>query len=296
MTITPNSFQSALGIPEVIGCIFVFIVGSVIGSFLNVVIHRVPRGESIVFPNSACPKCGNAIKPYDNLPIFSWLLLRGKCRHCKEPIAWRYPAVETLTGLVFLLVYSQIGLTVFLPVALIFAAVMISLVFIDAEHMILPNVITYPLFVFAILVRIIYPMIWPNFAFSDMTYWPATYFAGSPVWVVSLVGAAAGALAGGGSLWLVGELWKRLRGVDAMGLGDVKMMLGVGALLGWRLSFLAIFFAALTGAVAGVAVLSRQKEKDMQTQIPFGIFLGTGSLIALLFGERFLSWYLSYFS
>lgn len=296
MTITPNSFQSALGVPEIIGCIFVFIVGSVIGSFLNVVIHRVPRGESIVFPNSACPKCGSAIKPYDNLPIVSWLLLRGKCRNCKEPIAWRYPAVEALTGLIFLLVYSQIGLTVFLPVALIFAAVMVSLVFIDAEHMILPNVITYPLFVFAILVRIIYPLVWPNFAFADMLYWPATYFAGSPAWIVSLVGAVAGALAGGGSLWLVGELWKRLRGVDAMGLGDVKMMLGVGALLGWRLSFLAIFFAALTGAVAGVAVLSRQKEKDMQTQIPFGIFLGTGSLIALLFGERLLAWYLSYFA
>src|SRR5690606_7307842 len=134
---------------------------------------RVPRAESIVFPNSACPKSGNATKPYANLPIFSWLLLRGKCRNCKEPIAWRSPAVEALTGLVFLLVYSQIGLTVFLPVALIFAAVMISLVFIDAEHMILPNVITYPQFVFAILVRIIYPIIWPNFAFSDMAYWPA---------------------------------------------------------------------------------------------------------------------------
>jgi len=296
MTITPNSFQSALGIPEIIGCAFVFIVGSVIGSFLNVVIHRVPRSESIVFPNSACPKCGNAIKPYDNLPIISWLLLRGKCRNCKEPIAWRYPAVEALTGFVFLIVYCQVGLTVFLPVALIFAAVMISLVFIDAEHMILPNVITYPLFAFAILVRIVYPIVWPDFAFADMAHWPATYFAGSPAWVVSLAGAVAGALAGGGSLWLIGELWKRLRGVDAMGLGDVKMMLGVGALLGWRLACIAIFFAAFTGAVAGVAVLSRQKEKDMQTQIPFGIFLGTGSLIALLFGERFLAWYLSYFS
>jgi leader peptidase (prepilin peptidase) / N-methyltransferase len=290
-----SSFEAATGLPEVVGYVFAFALGSIVGSFLNVVIHRVPNELSIVFPNSACPKCKASIKPYDNIPILSWLILGGKCRNCKEPIAIRYPAVEALTGLVFLIVFWQIGLTAFLPVCFIFAAVIVSLVFIDAEHMILPNVITYPLLVFAILVRIVYPMVFQGNYFSDMGFAPLTSMVVYSVWVVSLAGAVLGALAGGGSLLLVGEVWKRLRGVEAMGLGDVKMMLGVGALLGWRLSILAIFLGAFTGALIGVVVIAKQKEKDLQTQIPFGIFLGIGSLLALLFGEQLIAWYASRF-
>ncbi|MEO7672775.1 MAG: prepilin peptidase [Pyrinomonadaceae bacterium] len=286
-----SSFFTDTGLPEFVGYVFAFALGSVVGSFLNVVIHRVPNDLSIIFPNSACPKCNASIKPYDNIPILSWLILGGKCRNCQEPIAIRYPAVEALTGLVFLLVFWQIGLTAFLPVCLIFAAVMISLVFIDAEHMILPNVITYPLFVFAFLVRIVYPMVFQGNYFSDMGFAPMASMSAYPIWFVSLTAAILGALAGGGSLWLVGEIWKRLRGVDAMGLGDVKMMLGVGAFLGWRLSVLAIFLAAFTGAVIGIVVIAKQKEKDFQTQIPFGIFLGIGSLLALLYGEQLIAWY-----
>ena len=116
-----------------------------------------------------------------------------------------------------------------------------------------------------------------------------------PVWLASLLAGLLGALAGGGSLWLVGEAWKRLRGVDAMGLGDVKMMLGVGALLGWRLTFLAIFFGAFAGAVIGSVLVARLKDKDMQTQIPFGIFLGIGSIISLIAGERLINWYVNTF-
>jgi leader peptidase (prepilin peptidase) / N-methyltransferase len=290
-----SSFEAATGLPEVVGYVFAFALGAIVGSFLNVVIHRVPNELSIVFPNSSCPKCKASIEPYDNIPILSWLILGGKCRNCKEPIAIRYPAVEALTGLVFLIVFWQIGLTSFLPVCLIFAAVIVSLVFIDAEHMILPNVITYPLFVFAILVRILYPLVFQINYFSDMGFAPLTAMAGYPAGVVSLAGAVLGALAGGGSLWLVGEVWKRLRGVEAMGLGDVKMMLGVGALLGWRLSILAIFLGAFAGALIGVVVIAKQKEKDMQTQIPFGIFLGIGSLLALLFGEQLIAWYATRF-
>jgi leader peptidase (prepilin peptidase) / N-methyltransferase len=288
------SFEAATGLREIVGYVFAFALGAIVGSFLNVVIHRVPNELSIVFPNSACPKCKASIKPYDNIPIVSWLILGGKCRNCKEPIAIRYPAVEALTGLVFLIVFWQIDLTAFLPVCFIFAAVIVSLVFIDAEHMILPNVITYPLFVFAILVRLVYPLAFGT-GFSDMSFAPLTAMAGYPAWVVSLAGAILGALAGGGSLWLVGEVWKRLRGVEAMGLGDVKMMLGVGALLGWRLSILAIFLGAFAGALIGVVVIAKQKEKDMQTQIPFGIFLGIGSLLALLFGEQLIGWYAARF-
>lgn len=291
ISIIISSFETATGLPDLVGYAFIFGLGAAIGSFLNVVIHRVPNEQSIVFPNSACPKCGQSIKPYDNIPILSWIILGGKCRNCKAPISARYPAVELLTALVFTLVFWQIGFNAFLPVCLIFAAVMISLVFIDAEHMILPNVITYPLFIAAILVRLIYPLAFETNYFSDMQFFPATLLAGYPLWVVSVASGLAGAIAGGGSLWLVGELWKRLRGVDAMGLGDVKMMLGVGALLGWRLSVLAIFLGAFAGALIGIFVILGKKDRDLQTQIPFGIFLGTGSLLALLFGEKLIAWY-----
>jgi len=294
MKILLASLETMTGLPEFIGYLFIFIFGAAVGSFLNVVIHRVPNEESIVFPNSACPKCGKSIKAYDNIPILSWLILRGQCRHCRKPIAWRYPAVELLTALLFVLVYWQIGLSVFLPVGLIFAATMVALIFIDAENMILPNVITYPLLVFALLVRLIYPLFF-GVTFSDFNIFPLIYLQEYPIWLVSLAGAVLGGLVGGGSLWLVGEIWKRLRGVDAMGLGDVKMMFAVGALLGWQLTVLSIFLGAFSGAVIGIFLVSRQKDKDMQTQIPFGIFLGIGSIISLLFGEQLVKWYLTMF-
>lgn len=295
MTAILFSFQTATGLPEYFGYIFTFLFGAIVGSFLNVVIHRVPLEESIVFPSSTCPKCQNAIKPYDNIPIFSWLILGGKCRNCKNPISPRYPAVELLTALLFLLTYSQIGFNWYLPVCLIFVATMVSLIFIDSEHMILPNVITYPLFFFALLVRIVFPIIFQTDFFSDMRHAPLIGFSEMPAWLVSLIGAIFGALIGGGSLWLVGEVWKRLRGVDAMGLGDVKMLFGVGALLGWRLTILTIFIGALTGAIGGILLMIKQKDKNMQTQIPFGIFLGLGSIISLLFGDRIVAWYLQNF-
>src|SRR5215204_812341 len=271
-----TSFEAVTGLPDISGLVFALALGSIVGSFLNVVIHRVPNDLSIVFPSSTCPKCQSPIRPYDNIPILSWMVLGGKCRNCKAPISARYPAVELLTGLVFTLVAWQIGFNALLPVALIFAAVMISLIFIDAGHMILPNVITYPLLVFAFLVRLIYPIAFGPGYFSDMNYAPATWMAGYPEGAISVACGLAGALAGGGSLWLVGEVWKRLRGVEAMGLGDVKMMLGVGMLLGWRLTLLSIFLGAFSGAVIGILMIAKQKDRNMQAQIPFGIFLGTG--------------------
>lgn len=289
------SFEAVTGLPEYLAYIFVFLLGAAIGSFLNVVIYRVPNELSVVFPNSACPNCKASIKAYDNIPILSWLILGGKCRGCKEKISARYPAVELLTALVFVLVYWQIGFNPFLPVCLLFASTMIALIFIDAEHMILPNVITYPMFVLMILVRIGFALAFGAAYFPDLAFAPLTWMSGYPVWLVSLAGALLGALAGGGSLWLVGEIWKRLRGVEAMGLGDVKMMAGVGALLGWRLSFLSIFMGAFSGAIIGIFLISRQKDKDLQTQIPFGIFLGIGSVLALLFGEPLIKWYVATF-
>jgi len=286
-----TTFENVTGLPELFAYIFIFIFGAAIGSFLNVVIHRVPNEESIVFPNSACPNCKKSIKPYDNIPILSWMILGGKCRNCKNPISPRYPAVELLTALLFVLVFWQIGLNAFLPVALIFVTATIALIFIDAENMILPNVITYPLLAFALLIRLIFPLVFDVSYFSDFKIFPLNQMGNYPLWATSLFGAILGGLLGGGSLWLVGEIWKRLRGVDAMGLGDVKMMFGVGALLGWQLTLLSIFLGAFSGAIIGIFLISRQKDKDMQTQIPFGIFLGIGSIISLLFGEQLVRWY-----
>ncbi len=293
-TILLASLESVLGIPEFVAYIFVFVLGACIGSFLNVVIYRVPNEKSLL-TSSTCPNCKSAIKFYYNIPVVGWLILGGKCSNCKEPIAWRYPAVEALTGLVFMIALIQLGLTPYLPVALAFISAMIALIFIDAEHMILPNVITYPILVIALVVRIVFPILFAGKYFSDTGFYPISLLHNYPAWVVSPAGALFGALVGGGSLWLVGSVWKLLRGVDAMGLGDVKLLLGVGALLGWRLTVLTIFIGAFTGAIAGVAVITRQKDKDLQTQIPFGIFLGIGSIVALLFGDRMIAWYLERF-
>jgi leader peptidase (prepilin peptidase) / N-methyltransferase len=280
-------------LPDIYFYIVLFVLGACIGSFLNVVIYRVPEERSLM-TSSACPKCDKPIPFYYNLPIFGWLTLGGKCANCKTSIAWRYPAIELLTAVLFTLTYWQIGWNAFLPVALVFVSTMIALVFIDADHMILPNVITYPMFVLALAVRIVYPIAFGSI-FTDTLYWPISLLQGQPSWLISLAGALLGALVGGGSLWLVGFLWKLLRGVDAMGLGDVKMMLGVGTLLGWRLSLLTIFAGAFAGALIGIVILSRQKDKTLQAQIPFGIFLGTGAVISLLFGERMIAWYLTRF-
>lgn len=285
-----------MGLPDIVGFAFVFLLGSIVGSFLNVVIHRVPREESIVFPNSKCPKCNHAIKPYDNIPIFSWLvLLRGKCRNCAAPISARYPAVEFLTAVIFALVFWRVGFTPFLPIALYFSASIVSLVFIDAEHMILPDVINFPLLIIAVIVRIAFPLMFAAPYFTDVAHAPLTALEGYPAWMVSLAGAGLGAMIGGGFLWLIGWLWEKLRGVEAMGFGDVKMMLAVGALLGWRATFLSMFIGAFSGAIAGVALIARNRDKDMQSQIPFGIFLGIGSMVAMLFGDQIIDWYMATF-
>lgn len=296
MTFFVSTFESISGLPDVAGFILVGVFGAAVGSFLNVVIHRVPREESIVFPNSACPKCGAAIKQYDNIPILSWLLLRGKCRGCKEPISIRYPAVELLNAVLWLLVFWQFGLSPLLPVGLVIVSVIVALMFIDAEHMILPNAITYPFLLFALSVRLVLPLVFGDTVFSDMSYSPLSgILVEYPAAAVSLLGAILGTAAGGGSLWIVGEAWKRFRGVEAMGLGDVKMMFGVGALLGWRLSLLSIFIAAFAGAIVGGVLIASKKDKSLQTQIPFGIFLGIGSIAAFLFGERIIAWYVNTF-
>ena len=288
-----TAIDRAIDVPIPIACAFLGVVGAIIGSFLNVVIHRLPREESIVFPNSTCPKCRKAIKAYDNIPILSYLILRGRCRNCGVHISSRYPAVEALTAILFAAVTWHDGVSFALAFDLAFAASMVALVFIDAEHMILPNAITYPGIVFAIIARILLPYLAGPAHFDDLPQL-LNAFPTLPVVLVSTIGAAIGALAGGGSLWLMGFLWEKLRGVEAMGFGDVKMMLMVGAFLGWRLTILTILIGALTGSIAGIVVMYR-RGRNMQMMLPFGIFLGIGSVVSLLFGARIIAWYASQF-
>ncbi|HEU4434121.1 MAG TPA: prepilin peptidase [Pyrinomonadaceae bacterium] len=282
-------------IPPVVGCVLAGIFGAIIGSFLNVVIHRVPHDESIVFPNSRCPSCGAVIAFYDNIPILSYVALGAKCRKCKEHISFRYPAVELLTAALFVAVAWHDGMGVRLPFDLVFVSALLALVFIDAENMILPNVITYPGIVFAVVARIAIPFLTRTPHFDDLPSLINGPFEGLPIWVASLGGAVIGALVGGGSLWLMGWIWEKLRGVEAMGLGDVKMMFMVGAYLGWRLTILTIFVGVLTGSIVGVLLMARQRERNMQMLLPFGIFLGIGAIGSLLFGSQIVNWYAGQF-
>jgi leader peptidase (prepilin peptidase) / N-methyltransferase len=222
------------------------------------------------------------------------LILRGRCRNCSAHISARYPAVEALTAALFATVAWHDGLSFALGFDLIFVASMVALIFIDAEHMILPNVITYPGFLFALITRIAVPYLAGPAHFDDLPQL-LTVMPSLPVWLVSLIGAVLGALAGGGSLWLMGFMWEKLRGVEAMGFGDVKMMLMVGAFLGWRLTVLTILLGAFTGSIAGILVMYRRGSRNMQMMLPFGIFLGIGSVLSLLFGSRIIAWYASLF-
>ena len=289
------TIENALDLPLPLACVLLGIFGAIIVSFLNVVIHRVPREQSIVLPESACPSCRAPIKAYDNIPILSFLILRGRCRKCGAVISPRYPGVEALTGLLFAAVTWHDGLSFALAFDLAFTASIVALIFIDAEHMILPNAITYPGILFALITRVAVPYLAGPAHFDDLPQLQALLPPNYPLWLVSLIGAVIGALAGGGSLWLMGFLWERLRGVEAMGLGDVKMMFMVGAFLGWRLTILTILIGAFTGSLVGIAMMVRRGDRNLQTMLPFGIFLGIGSIVSLLIGARIIDWYASQF-
>ncbi|HWS52872.1 MAG TPA: prepilin peptidase [Pyrinomonadaceae bacterium] len=286
--------QSLTTVDETTGLPFVFLLlvvaaaGAIIGSFLNVVIHRLPLGESVVFPHSRCPSCGAGIRPYDNLPVVSWLALRGRCRACRAPISARYPAVELLTAALFALTFwARSGLTPALPFDLAFVAALLALVFIDAEHMYLPNVINYPGTALAFVARLVVPNLYGVGFLCAAGGCP-------PERLLSLLNALLGALAGGGFLWLVGWLWQRARGEEGMGLGDVKMMFMVGAYLGWPLALLTIFIGVLSGSLVGVGLIAAGRG-HLKSRLPFGIYLGLGAYVCLLYGQTLVNWYVSKF-
>jgi leader peptidase (prepilin peptidase) / N-methyltransferase len=281
-------WQIHLVAPPTLIAIIVFLFGLIIGSFLNVCILRIPGGKSIVLPSSACPKCGAPIRPYDNIPVLSWLMLRGKCRACKTPISPMYPIVELLTGLLFLACFYAFGLT---PEALkwaAFAAIMVVLVFTDLRERILPDVVNFTGFGIGLAFSLFTKPI------DGTALWIANHVFDfpPPTPVLSFVDAILGAAVGSGLLWIVSEGYFRLRGREGMGLGDVKMMLMAGAFLGVKRVLLTIFVGAVLGSVLGILfILVRRKGSDYE--LPFGTFLGAAALLVVFYGTPAVNWYQS---
>lgn len=337
---------------------FAFIAGLAIGSFLNVVIHRVPLDRSIVYPGSQCPSCGQSIGLFDNIPLISYALLRGRCRHCKSRISPVYPLVELLTALLFAAIVYKTGANLEALLNMAFACIMLSLVVIDARHLLLPNAITYPGFIFAIAAATLRGG-WGIGAERDFTLLISTsgfdprraalfgglllilaaigfrlldhldlilfnkYFEWAEmneegqedsgrqpraaiviglllaiIWVIavlkftptgfdfqesynSLLNASLGALIGGGVMWGLRAIYFYIRGIEGMGLGDVKMMAISGAYLGWRGAIFVMLISSLIGVAAGIFLAIRSR-RGLKTALPYGVCLGIASLIVML--------------
>lgn len=251
--------------PDLILTLYFAALGLILGSYLNVVIFRLPRRVSTVMPRSRCPRCRAVIAPWDNIPLLSYLLLRGRCRRCAMVIPWRYPAVEAFTGLGFVAIYKVFGLTTDSAVAALFLASMIVLAMIDFDHYILPDVITLP----GIVVGL---------ALQPWIHW------------TDLRSAIIGALLGGGVLFAVAWGWYLWKGVWGMGLGDVKMLAMVGAFLGWKGVLVTLFLASVTGSVVGALLIVLGRLR-LQSKLPFGVFLSMGAILALFFGNDLLQGY-----
>jgi leader peptidase (prepilin peptidase)/N-methyltransferase len=246
-----------------------FVAGLLIGSFINVCIARLPAGESVIAPGSRCPSCREPIRWFDNVPVLSYLLLGGRCRSCKTQISARYPLVELITATLFAVqVWWLPPEPILIGHHLLFTAILVVLFGTDYDVQRLPDAITLPGIVVGIFL--------------------------SPWAGPGLAAAVAGAIAGWGVLMLVRWGWKRMTGVDGMGLGDVKMLAMIGAFLGWRQVGVVLFIASLTGAVVGVA-LAGVGRRSLQTRLPFGTFLAVAAYVASLWGEPLLEWYLSFY-
>ncbi len=241
--------------------------GAIVGSFLNVCIYRLPLGQSIVFPASACEVCKRELSWYENVPIVSWLALGAKCRTCRTPLSFRHPMIEALTALMFGAAAWYWGPTPLLASRLVFGCALIVLFAIDFDHHLLPNVITLP----GILVGL---------AFSFIT---------EPGWMASLIGAVVG----GGALWLIAEVYYRVRHEEGLGMGDVKMLAMIGAFIGWQLTLVTLMMASFAGAIVGLLVIALRKG-DMKYALPFGTFLALGAALAATVGPGLLGWYLGF--
>ena len=267
-----------------------FLFGLCVGSFLNVCIHRLPQSGSVVRPRSRCPNCKAAIAAYDNIPLVSYALLRGRCRKCRAPISPLYPTVELLTGLVFLLAFLRFGLTPEGVKAVLLACGLVVLVFTDLRERLLPDAVTYPGMAAGALLALWIPV-------GDGAAAALLRLAGvfEPHAIVASLGdAALGALVGGGLLYVLGEAWQRLRKVEALGFGDVKMMAMVGLFFGLKLTVLTLLLGSLVGSVVGGLYILLAR-KGAQYELPLGSFLGLAALVALFWGELLVQAYLGMF-
>jgi leader peptidase (prepilin peptidase)/N-methyltransferase len=246
--------------------IFAFIAGTVIGSFLNVCVHRLPREESIIRPRSRCPACQAQIRAIDNIPLISFLLLGARCRDCGNPIAWRYPLVEALTGTLFAMTVAWFGVTPRAALLLAFLSGLVVVSFIDLDHQIIPNVVTLPGIPLGLLAGLV---------------------LGEP----PLLDRVMGTLLGAGFLYLVLFYGGALFGQEAMGEGDLNLIALVGAFLGWQAVALTIFLGCLFGSAVGLALIASRRLGRRQ-HIPFGPFLSLGAVVALFWGDRLIAWYL----
>jgi len=246
----------------------VFILGLSIGSFLNVVIYRMPMEKSIIYPPSSCPNCGYRLKWYDNIPIISYLILKGRCRNCGVEISIIYPLVELLTGILFVFAFAKWGLTIDFAFYAYFIASMIAIAFIDLKHFIIPDKINFA----GILMGFIFAYLRQDFTVLD-----------------ALIGGLVGSL----FLFAIYFLYLKVRGIEGLGMGDVKMLAFVGTFTGYFGSLFVIFVGSLLGAIIGILLLKIQGEKDLtKTVLPFGPFLAIASIIYIFFGEYIKSWFL----
>jgi len=257
---------SVLLLPSVFS--IVFIVGLLIGSFLNVCIYRLPREESIVFPASHCPACNKPVKPYDNIPVLSFIFLRGKCRSCGLPISWQYPLVELLHGLGYVFILYQFGFSWPTLVYCLFFSSLVVVTFIDLSHQIIPDVITLPGMVLGLI-------------------------TGSTILPLGPFRSFVGLIVGGGIFYLIAVLSVVILKKEGMGGGDIKLIAMMGAFIGWKGVLLTIFLAALSGSVSGILLISL-KGRNRSEPIPFGPFLVLGALVSLFWGSGILGWYLQF--
>lgn len=251
--------------------LYAALLGLVTGSYLNVVVHRLPRQVSTVLPRSRCPDCGAPIRPLDNVPVVSWLALRGRCRDCGRRISWRYPLVEAGTALLFVGSAERFGLSLQTPAAAIFCSLLVALAAIDIEHLLLPD-------------RLTLPGIAAGIALQPVTGWAGAGWRG-------IAGGIFGAALGAGVLLAAYGLWWLLRREEGLGLGDVKMLAMIGAFLGWKGVVVSLFVGAASGAIFGLTLMALGGA-GLRSKVPFGAFLALGALVALFAGPELLRLYL----
>ena len=252
--------------PSQLMSLFVLFAGTCVGSFLNVCIYRLPAGLSIAYPPSACPQCQQPIRFYDNIPVISYIILHGRCRTCATTIAPRYPLVELMTGLAAFAVFLKYGATGTALVYFAFIAVLIVITFIDIDHQIIPNILSLP---------------------GIPLFFAAGLWATPITWPAALIGIGIGA----GSLLLVATIYRLVTGKDGMGMGDVKLLAMMGALLGWQGVVFTIFFSSVIGTAVGLILMMRSGG-SLKTKLPFGPFLALGAVAYIFYGPEIIDAYL----